>query len=111
MSEFKERPTEGDRGIGGETVGAATARYHPRHYAPHPPPQSDVPPMHSAALKVSHDRIAAEQPDGSSNFTHGDVHAGLPENVTGVRQRRPERKAAGLKAVVSSFHYALSEAG
>src|SRR5437879_13908680 len=100
MSEFKERPTEDDRGIGGKSVGAATARYHPRHYAPHP-----------AALEISPDRIAAEQPDGSSNFTHGDVHAELPEDMNRVRKRRPERKAAGLKAVVSSLHYALSEAG
>jgi len=93
--------------IGGE----APAVYHVQHYAPHPPPRPDVGPLHAASLEVCHDRVAREQAEGRADGAHGDVHAGTAELLVGLHQREPERKATGLKAVVSSLHYVWGEAG
>src|SRR5882757_5564830 len=53
----------------------------------------------------------ARVPDGRMDAGHGDVNANMSAKLVGLRQRKPERKATGMKAVVSSFHYAVSEAG
>jgi molybdopterin-dependent oxidoreductase alpha subunit len=42
---------------------------------------------------------------------HGDVNAETSNRLIGLRQRKPERKATGLEAVISSFYYAWSEDG
>jgi molybdopterin-dependent oxidoreductase alpha subunit len=90
------------------TSGAA---YQPMHYAPQPDTQAGVHPLHGAAYEVSHDCLRKEQSAGSADGTHGRVLSeGLPQ-TTKLRQREPERKAAGLKAVVWSYYYALTEAG
>src|SRR5439155_8119678 len=88
-----------------------SADYHPIHHAPQPEPQPGVPPLHPASVEVSRERVATEKPDGDVGGTHGEVHAETSEKLLGLRQRAPERKATGLAAVVSSFHYALGEAG
>jgi hypothetical protein len=81
------------------------------HYAPQPDTQAGVHPLHGAAYEVSHDCLRKEQSAGSADGTHGRVLSeGLPQ-TTKLRQREPEHKAAGLKAVVWSFYYALTEAG
>jgi molybdopterin-dependent oxidoreductase alpha subunit len=72
------------------------AHYHPCHHAPHPISDHD-----------DESRIA----DGQLVAEHGAVRAGTSEKLVGLRQREPERKATGIEAVVSSFHYAWSEAG
>ena len=72
------------------------ANYHPCHHAPHP--------------SGGHDE-KLEMPDGRMHDTHGDVHPETSDRLVGLRQRKPERKATGIEAVVSSFHYAWSEAG
>ena len=87
------------------------AAYYPVHHAPHPPSRSDAPPLDTASPKVSRECVAAERPDGQPGNMHGDLHTGTSEQLLGLRQRAPERKATGLKAVVSSFHYAWGEAG
>src|SRR5882762_7998360 len=56
-------------------------------------------------------RMAGEQPDGRAEGSHGEVLAEAPHRATELRQREPERTAAGLKAVVSSFHFAWGNAG
>lgn len=72
------------------------ANYHPRHHGPHAAvEQPPVPPA----------------PAGSIDAPHGPVAHLTPAKLSGLRQREPERKATGLAAVLSSFHYALGEAG
>ena len=85
--------------------------YHPVAYAPQPAPQFDVHPLHSASPELAHNCVAAEQPDGHPDGNHGDVCAETSPRLIGLTQRTPERKATGLKAVVSSFHYAWGEVG
>jgi len=68
-------------------------------------------PLHAAPLDVSHDRVAREQASQGPVGAHGDVHAGTADALVGLHQREPERKATGIKAVVSSFHYVWGEAG
>src|SRR5882757_4904057 len=72
------------------------SNYHPYHHAPQPSSVSDA---------------KLEMPDGRLNGTHGDVHAETSERLVGLRQSKPERKATGMGAVVSSFYYAWSEDG
>src|SRR5882724_983275 len=60
---------------------------------------------------VSHDRVAREQAGEGADLAHGDVHARTADALVGLHQREPERKATGIKAVVSSFHYVWGEAG
>jgi molybdopterin-dependent oxidoreductase alpha subunit len=79
-----------------EARGENLAHYVPCHHAPHPSPGPQ-----------DETRI----PDGRLDGTHGDLHAGTSEKLVGLRQREPERKATGIGAVVSSFHYAWSEDG
>jgi len=74
----------------------AASHYHPCHHAPQPSSGPDE---------------KLDMPDGHLNGTHGDVHAETSDRLVGLRQHKPERKATGLEAVVSSFHYAWSEAG
>src|SRR5262245_54186661 len=63
------------------------------------------------ALEALEGRREPAATDGRMSGGHGDVHAETSEKLVGLRQHEPERKATGLKAVVSSFHYAWSEAG
>src|SRR6266481_6177021 len=60
---------------------------------------------------VSHDRVAREQAGEGPDGAHGDVHARTADALVGLHQREPERKATGIKAVVSSFHYVWGEDG
>src|SRR5471032_793620 len=76
--------------------GEDLADYVPCHHASHASPRPD-----------DETRV----PDGRSNGTHGDVHTETSEKLVGLRQGEPECKATGIKAVVSSFHYAWGEAG
>ncbi|MBL9162770.1 MAG: FdhF/YdeP family oxidoreductase [Planctomycetaceae bacterium] len=76
--------------------GDGLANYHPRHHVPHPP------------RETAH---AHHAPQGCPETEHGDVDPLTSEKLTGLRQTKPERKATGLGAVISSFHYVLSEAG
>lgn len=87
------------------------ADYLPAHYAPQPVPRSDVHPLHCAALEVCHECIAAERPDGHPDHSHGDVLCEMPPETVALVQREPEHSAGGLKAVVSSFRFAWTEAG
>ena len=89
----------------------SAAAYHPTHYAPQPAPQLSVDPLHCAASEVSHESVANEQPVGSADESHGHVLSEGEQRKTRLLQRAPENKAAGLKAVVSSFHFALTDAG
>ena len=91
---------------------ACDAHYPPRHYAPHPSPRDDVDPLDSASVEVSRERLALERADDILEDEHGELVVETPPAESRpLRQRAPERKAAGLKAVVSSFNFALSEAG
>jgi molybdopterin-dependent oxidoreductase alpha subunit len=76
--------------------GEKLADYVPCHHAPQPSPSPED---------------ETRMPDGQLNDRHGDVHTGTSEELVGLRQREPERKATGVEAVVSSFYYAWSEAG
>jgi molybdopterin-dependent oxidoreductase alpha subunit len=84
---------------------------HPVHHDPDPSggpgsahPSSSLP----DADVATH---AAEQPDGHVDRSHGDVRAEPPGDRVHLRQEPPERKAAGLKAVLETFAYAWGEAG
>ena len=72
------------------------ANYHPYHHAPHPPAEANG---------------TTEAPDGQLNGGHGELHPETSEKLIGLHQRKPERKATGMKAVVSSFQFAWGEAG
>jgi len=99
-------------GAEGGVHAACYAHYPPRHYAPHPPPRDDVDPLDCASIELSRERLARERADGVLEEEHGELVVETPPARSGaLRQRAHERKAAGLKAVVSSFHYAVSEAG
>jgi len=67
------------------------ADYHPCHHAPHD--SNDRP---------EHPQMA----DGQLEGEHGDVNPMTSDQLVGLRQRQPERKAGGIGAVLSSFHYA-----
>ncbi|BBO31439.1 FdhF/YdeP family oxidoreductase [Lacipirellula parvula] len=72
------------------------ANYHPRHHGPHAATEQRPLPCVEA---------------GTLNTAHGAVDPLAPQQLAGLRQREPERKATGIGAVLSSFHYALGEAG
>ncbi|WP_428308361.1 FdhF/YdeP family oxidoreductase [Lacipirellula sp.] len=72
------------------------ANYHPRHHAPHTATEQRPLPCVEA---------------GTLDTPHGAVDPLAPTQLAGLRQRDPERKATGIGAVLSSFHYALGEAG
>ena len=95
----------------GRTPSQRSAAYHPTHHAPHPPPQPGVDPLDGTSFEVCCDRLQNEQADGHAEDAHGDIHTVAPEQPARLRQREPEDKAAGLKAVVSSVHFAWGKAG
>jgi molybdopterin-dependent oxidoreductase alpha subunit len=113
MAASDERAGEGARG---HDAGATPTPSGPRSrttrtYAPHPAPRTDVHPLHSASVEVSAEKVREAQAEGSLSGNHGDVTAALPEKLTGLRLHQPEKSAAGLKAVVSSFQHAWGKAG
>src|SRR4051794_16821171 len=80
----------------GESDEETLANYHPCHHAPQSSTDHDDEP-----------RMA----DGRLEDGHGDVNAETSSRLIGLRQCKPERKAAGIKAAVSSLYYAWSEDG
>jgi molybdopterin-dependent oxidoreductase alpha subunit len=80
----------------GESDEETVANYHPCHHAPQSSTDHDDDP-----------RMA----DGRLEDGHGDVNAETSSRLIGLRQKKPERKATGIGAVVSSFYYAWSEDG
>jgi molybdopterin-dependent oxidoreductase alpha subunit len=85
-----------DHSDAGGTEEKNLSNYHPYHHAPQSSSEPDE---------------KLEMPDGRMNGRHGNVHAETSERLVGLRQSKPERKATGIGAVISSFHYAWSEAG
>ena len=71
MSEPDPHTIEGEPGADADPWALAIADYFPGHHAPQPAPQSDVYPLHCAAVEVCHETVAAEQPDGQLNRSHG----------------------------------------
>jgi molybdopterin-dependent oxidoreductase alpha subunit len=57
------------------------------------------------------DPAGGTRANGFSQTTHGDVRPENPEQLVGLVQHKPERKATGLKAVLTSFQYAWGKAG
>jgi molybdopterin-dependent oxidoreductase alpha subunit len=104
-------PASGANASAQSPTPAPGASYHPTHYAPQPRPQAGVDPLHCAAYEVSRDSIGTERPAGSADGRHGPVLSEGLAQATKLVQREPENKAAGLKAVVSSFRFALTDAG
>jgi molybdopterin-dependent oxidoreductase alpha subunit len=88
-----EKPHQPERG---DAMGESFADYEPCHHAPH------------ASTEPEEKRRMA---DGQLDRGHGEIHAETSERLVGLRQREPEGKATGIQAVISSFHYAWSEAG
>jgi len=86
----------------GDATRGNMADYHPQHYAPK---------AAAAPSSAASDREPGRKPDGQLDGNHGDLHAETSEQLLGLRQRKPERKATGIKAVLSSYHYAIGEAG
>jgi hypothetical protein len=93
------------------TSGQRSPAYFPTHHAPQPPPQPGVHPLDGTSLEVCRDRLACEQADGHLEVTHGEIRAAAAEQPARLQQRAPEDKAAGIKAVVSSLHFAWGKAG
>ncbi len=61
-----------------------------------------------------HDALKAPaQPVTRKSFNngHGDILVELIEHPIALKQHAPEKKATGIKAVISSFEYAVGEAG
>jgi molybdopterin-dependent oxidoreductase alpha subunit len=84
----------------------------PTHHAPHPTPRDDLDPLDGASVAMCRASLAREHPDGVRDLSHGAVVADMvPARTHALRQRAPERKAAGLAAVVSSFRHALGKGG
>lgn len=75
---------------------ARLADYHPLHHAPQPPDEREAAPAMTF---------------GVLDNGHGDVEPLMADEIANLRQRAPERKATGIGAVVSTFHYAWREAG
>jgi hypothetical protein len=84
---------QGERGGANEEN---LSNYHPCHHAPQ--------------ASTEHDE-KLRMPDGQLDNGHGDLNAETSDRLVGLRQRKPERKATGIAAVVSSFYYAWSEDG
>lgn len=90
---------------------ARPPHYHPTHHGPQPAPRDDVGPLDGASVAVCQASLAEEHADGDVVATHGEVRTVPLEGGIHLHQRAPEHEAAGLKAVVSSFHFAWGKAG